>query len=239
MHASCSDVRLANLQIGVQSPVGARNVRSLVWSNFATCELISAWVYGGWSPEEPVKPKFSDSGTMCGCTGLPIRKTCNHWVGKCKMLEQLLDMVYHKVGKWKAVGLHQEHLASNWPLCDETVENSGSFGSDPVLSPPPTDPVHQPQHRCMSSVDSWMTYFLFGLFGLSCEDDSLACGSTNFNIWSWNCWPYCSCLGFDLIIEFLAELWQAGFRLCLLEKYEDDVFIFSIISGHAVKKKCL
>lgn len=29
-----------------------------------------------------------------------LPKLSNHWVGPCKVLEQVLDMVYHTIGKW-------------------------------------------------------------------------------------------------------------------------------------------
>lgn len=46
-----------------------------------------------------------------------LPKLSNHWVWPCKVLEQVVDMVYHTVGKWRACSAAQRPVATLLTLC--------------------------------------------------------------------------------------------------------------------------
>lgn len=150
LHGSCSDVWLraeGNSEVGVQSPT-----RAIIARDEVILTLATVWVCGGgywWLPEEPVTPLtvaktlvYRDHVWVYWSTRKkdPFSKLSNHWVGPCKVLEQVLVMVYHTIGKWRDAVLRQDQLAPYWPfatLWDEAMENIGSHSPDVASIPAP------------------------------------------------------------------------------------------------------
>lgn len=126
-----------------------------------------------------------------------LPKLSKQWVGLCKVLEQVLDMVYHTIGKWQAVALHQDQLAPYWALAtlwDEAMENTGGHGSGPGPYHHPLICFISPSISAGHLGDSRTSYCALGCS--SCHvSRTVACGSTNLHLWLWNCWQhYASCL---------------------------------------------